>query len=362
MSAELIRRLAECGAFEPAVSFDDLIECHVDFDELVGDRHREAALARLLTRERPVKIAISGPSGSGKSSLVAASLANLPGHLPLPIAIAQADIEILTSQTRFGQFILREIDRQAREGFGLQDRIRSRRSLRRVRSAAADRTTRSAGGIRLRGDVKAPIPVPGAPSLAEIAGEVTTAVKAMVDLANPSTSLTGISEVMRLFAPTRMPTPVLVIDDADKWASTHDPEQVDQRAEALFTTALQPLLAANFHLVVAVQDHWPRLPTYDNLDKLLTETIEIPEFAPDATPALRRIIAWRAQLDADGGDSVDDLLDASALARLEAEYDHANRNLRRVLRVLDRAVKSATLLPAPPARLDHIMIRDAARP
>ena len=103
---------------------------------------------------------------------------------------------------------------------------------------------------------------------------------------------------------------MLIIDDADKWVSSTAPEEIDYRAHYLFTSALQPLLAASFHLVVAVQDHWQALPAYDNLAKRLTETIEIPEFTGRAVPALREIIAWRAvDLDDESQSGLEELLD-----------------------------------------------------
>jgi hypothetical protein len=85
MSAKAIERLAETDAFEPNEGFSELSERHVDFDHLVGGK-REAALGKLLQRTEPVKVAVRGPSGSGKSSVIAATLADLYSHLPLPIA------------------------------------------------------------------------------------------------------------------------------------------------------------------------------------------------------------------------------------------------------------------------------------
>jgi hypothetical protein len=353
--------LAAEGAFEQTLTFEDLADRHVAFDELVGDELRESTLAQLLVRDRPTKIAISGPSGAGKSSLMAATLEALPAHLALPIAIAQADLAILESQTLFGQFILREIVRQASNQFALQGTLRRRRSERIIAAAVADEVTTARGGVRLAARLNIPALHPKAPSLGQIAAEVSTAAGSYINRANPSDSLKGISEVMRVFAPETMPTPVLIIDDADKWASSYDLDEVDRRAQALFTTALQPLLFLDFHLVVAVQDHWPKLAAYENLAKLLTETIEIPEFAPDATPALRRIIAWHGRLPVDGPEGVDGLLDPGALARLEAEYDHTRRDLRTVLRTVDRAVKNAARQPTVPERLSHTDIRSAAR-
>ena len=65
MSAKAIGLLAEAGAFEPSEGFAELGERHVDFDQLVGGKKREAALGKLLQRAEPVKVAVRGPSGSG---------------------------------------------------------------------------------------------------------------------------------------------------------------------------------------------------------------------------------------------------------------------------------------------------------
>jgi hypothetical protein len=146
---------------------------------------------------------------------------------------------------------------------------------------------------------------------------------------------------------------VLIIDDADKWGSSPDAEQVEPRAQALFTTALQPLLAADFHLIVAVQDHWPALPAYENLAKRLADTITIPEFTPDAASALRQIIARDADIPPTGAAGVDGLLDDAALARIEAEYGYAERDLRQTLRILRGAVRDAARRTPVPDRLGH---------
>lgn len=361
MSKVSIARLSDDGVFEATDTFEELGDCHVDFDELVGGKKREAALRLQLTRDKPAKVAVIGPSGSGKSSLIAATFAELPEHLPLPIAIGQADEEILASQTKFGQFILREVLRQSEGKFALQGKIK-RREKKRIRNASVDAALRTGAGFS--GGVSIPVPafLHGAPALAKIAANLNSAAKTSVELANPSTSIDGLTKLMSVFDKKGMPTPVLIIDDADKWASSTDPSAVDARAHFLFTSALQPLLAAQFHLVVAVQNHWRGLNAYDNLHKRLTATIEIPEFAPDATSALREIITWRA-VDPDDGDlnALDQILDTDAITRLEAEYDHSGRSIRHVLRVLDRAIKNAADETPVPDHLDRVHIRRAAQ-
>lgn len=357
MSAKAIERLAEAGAFEPTEGFSELSERHVDFDLLVGGKKREAALGRLLQRAEPVKVAVRGPSGSGKSSLIAATLADLYSHLPLPIAIASADIGILESQTLFGQFIIREINRQARTKFAAQAKPgwRQKRALARVAATvAADSRTRQRGGASISGTL-------GLPDYASVAVEVSSAISSTTTLQNPSQSLDGLAEVARVFTPRGKPTPVLIIDDADKWASSTDALDAEKRAQLLFSTALQPLLNLPMHMVVAVQDHWIGLPQYENLSKRLTQTIEIPDFTGDALGPLREIVSHHAGSTDGVNEHLGALLDDSALVRLEAEYDHRDRSIRHILRVLDLAVKSAADEHPVPDRLTHVHIRYAAR-
>jgi hypothetical protein len=164
-----------------------------------------------------------------------------------------------------------------------------------------------------------------------------------------------------VFTPKGKPTPVLIIDDADKWASSTDQADAEKRAQLVFSTALQPLLTLPMHMVVAVQDHWIELPQYENLSKRLTQTIEIPDFTGDALGPLREIVAHRIT-DTNGvSEHLGALLDDSALVRLEAEYDHRDRSIRHGLRVLDVAVKNAADESPVPERLTHVHIRHAAR-
>jgi hypothetical protein len=112
------------------------------------------------------------------------------------------------------------------------------------------------------------------------------------------------------------------------------------------------------HLVVAVQQHWKKLAEYENLDKRLDATIEIPQLPKDAVPALMQIISSRAQ---DVGiEDIRNLIEDGALARLEAEYDQSDRSIRHVLRVLDLALREAADESPTPQRLTRVHVRQAA--
>lgn len=332
-------------------AFDGLADNHVDFDELLGGKRREAALAKTLRGRAPARAAVLGPSGSGKSSLIAATLADLPAVLPLPIAIGQADIATLENQARFGQFVIRELLRQARGNFAAQQKIgRRRQSV--LDRLAADTTTRSGQSGKLALNI-------GVPNYAALSAEIGSAITSTKSELNPSQSLEGLEEIARIFSAPKRPTAVLIIDDADKWAGSPIPGEEDRRARLLFSSALQPLLTLQLHFIVAVQQHWKRLPEYENLDKRLDATIEIPRLPKDAVPALTRIIASRA-LDV-GIEDVEKLIEGGALARLEAEYDWSDRSIRHVLRVLDLALTEAVDENPIPERLTRVHVRHAAQ-
>ncbi len=70
MTREALRAVDATRAFEATRRFDELSLYHVPFDELNGDYHTEAALTQMVASQG--RIAIIGPSGSGKSSLISA--------------------------------------------------------------------------------------------------------------------------------------------------------------------------------------------------------------------------------------------------------------------------------------------------
>jgi hypothetical protein len=228
VSAAALERLAAARAFKPMEAFDELADNHVDFDELLGGKRREAALAKALQGTTPARVAVLGPSGSGKSSLIAATLADLPAFLPLSIAIGQADVGILDSQARFGQFIIRELLRQAKGRFAAQQKIGRRREAALAR-LAADTTTRTGPVGKLALNI-------GIPDYAAVSTEIRSAIKSTESDLNPSQSLEGLEEIAHVFSAPERPMPVLIIDDADKWAGSPVPGDEDSRAWRPSTT------------------------------------------------------------------------------------------------------------------------------
>ena len=113
---------------------------------------------------------------------------------------------------------------------------------------AADITRRTGPGGKLALNV-------GIPNYAAVSIEVRSAIKSTEsDLTPPRVSKAS-RRIARVFSAPERPTPVLIIDDADKWAGSPVPGDEDKRARLLFTSALQPLLTLQLHLVVAVQQH-----------------------------------------------------------------------------------------------------------
>ena len=80
MSHEALRAVDESRAFEATRRFEELSLYHVPFDELNGDKQTEDAFTHMVANQG--RVAIIGPSGSGKSSLIAAVLGPLALDLP----------------------------------------------------------------------------------------------------------------------------------------------------------------------------------------------------------------------------------------------------------------------------------------
>src|SRR5436309_9059281 len=91
MSHEALRAVDESRALEATRRFEELSLYHVPFDELNGDKQTEDAFTHMVANQG--RVAIIGPSGSGKSSLIAAVLGplalDLPDHIvPLRVPVA----------------------------------------------------------------------------------------------------------------------------------------------------------------------------------------------------------------------------------------------------------------------------------
>ncbi len=79
----LIERLAG-GVFDPPVAYDDLADCHLDF-QVLAQGHPEGEIRERAERDQGC-CAVVGCGGAGKSSLIAAVASSLsPTRFPVRI-------------------------------------------------------------------------------------------------------------------------------------------------------------------------------------------------------------------------------------------------------------------------------------
>jgi hypothetical protein len=155
--------------------------------------------------------------------------------------------------------------------------------------------------------------------------------------------------------------PVLIMEDTDAWlrgpsaSATADPDP--ELAAHFFERSLERFAREQeLSIVVAVHETYRKTVGYARARQVFSGEIEVPPLArPDR--ALRAILQHR--IGRSGVETtVGEVFEEAAIVRLEAEYDAGRRDLRRVLRIADRALSGAG--PEFPSRLSAGHVRAAA--
>ena len=326
---ERLLELDERRAFEATHRYEDLDLFHIPFDELTGREDTEHALGQMAARN--ARVALVGPSGSGKSSVIASVLGPLVESLPeqiipirIPVAAAEADT--VTEPRLFAQHIVRTVARYATETLTPEER----QSLEVGVADAQRRRSRE----RTRGWTV------GAPRLIADVGFASQAKSEAEEIEQRLDTGNVVGELARMVALFRSHESeiFLVIDDSDRWLQIGGTD-LSEVANAFFTRNVQMLAKElDCGFVVAVHDHYLGLDGYKDTQALLSAEIRIPQFEEPAI-AIARIIGRRVEL-ADVGASPDELFEPEALAQLAELYEEKS-NLRRVLAAIDRSVQHA---------------------
>jgi hypothetical protein len=269
---------------------------------------------------------LSGPSGSGKSSVFAAiaselaSTANPEGRRFLPIFMpVAAQPEAASDLDAFGRGAIAETLAALRNGLpgpmreklerGKADEVRLERRGPRFNARLVARVFGAGGdaGIELGGD------------LVSIAG------KGRLDARG---GLRTLSDIVR----TRGLELVVIVEDTDAWAITAGGEEI---ATAFFSNVLRPVSAdVELAIGVAVQDRWADHRGAIELRERAVGAVSMPEPA-DAGQAARlvgavlaRRIEWNLGDTAElGVDPAGDLFSADALEALAGEL-RTTRSMR----------------------------------
>jgi energy-coupling factor transporter ATP-binding protein EcfA2 len=320
MSAELIGLAVRRSIFQPRHQFAELANDHVAFDSLTGSSRFEAKTLRSVL-ERNGAVAVVGPRGGGKSSLIACVCGQLPEtHMALRIPVSGADDP--TSVSVMGAVALG----QALNDLDMEDQHRSELERARADGRVLGETPRRIGGTLGGG----PIPAAIHTELGSLRDQLETRSQAIDRLA-------GLERLIAILT-ARGRKPLFVLEDTEATIGGADPDD----AERFFTGPVHAFvneLDASF--LIAVQDVIASTRGFREMAGTFA-LVELPGLGEDeVVPALTRIIENRLGQHEEPERSADRLLSAEALQALASLYEESSANLRETLAVLQSACEYA---------------------
>ncbi len=329
MSRVLLDTLLNANAFLPSALSDDLLACHVPFDELLDSAGVENEL-EACTR-RGVATALIGHSGSGKSAVFAWVYDRINSDFaPIRAPVFYEAESTIAEPRDFARYVLLRLLGDARSVDSLTRKDReSLLQLVNERQAMPTRTI----GHTAKGTV-------GLPWLlkAEAAREVAMTLSGAEYATATEDVLQAIDKVIDAITKQGL-TPILVLDDTDRWLQVGT---VDRRylVGRFFGTIVRMLAERGCGLAVAVHESYLDFEEYQiGTRGFLTDSIHIP--ALQNPESLRNIVLHRIRIQ-ESNACLDDAFEASALERLFDYYESAgNRSLRWTLQVLHSSLCSA---------------------
>lgn len=322
--SELLSALLDANAFLPSTLHDDLVACHVPFDQLVEGASVERALEERA--RRGLSVGLIGKSGSGKSG----AAAYVFGHLGTDFAPIHAPVFYETDQTvrepgQFARYLLQKLLDVAEPlaAIGASEREE-------MLVAASERVTTPSRTIGHSGGAGLDVWL----LKGEVAREVTEAIRGG-DLAGSTDAvLRSIDSVIDAIHDGGL-TPIVLIDDTDRWLQVGDIDRSTLVA-GFFGTIVRMLAERECGLVVAVHETYLEMPTYrEGTRGFLTDSIRIPKL--ESPNALAQIVDRRVsiQVEAAGGDVIGEV----ALEQLFHYYDGVwSHSLRATLQALHHAL------------------------
>ena len=333
MTRAQLRTLQEGHAFNPSPRHDQLYAVHVPFDELIGGHGCEGALERALRQGR--RVALVSASGTGKSSVTEHVLGPLvEGLAPMRIPVTMERAAVATDPVEFARHLVALIGRWV--DVGLPSRAKDAADL-----APARRPARSH---------KVSVAPTWMEAKVELAYELQQAVAQ-----EPPTSTQVVEQARGLLdlIDSDGLTPVVVLDDTDRWLSTSwQPDNPGVRA-AFFGKVVRVLAEElDVAAVVAVHPTYLADPDYQASAGFLDTTLHVPQ-VPDAV-AVGRILNRRAAEDlGEEGEEVASLISPEALEVLFEHYTHAPNIRRRILLIANAALTLAVDAGAERIERDH---------
>jgi hypothetical protein len=329
MTIEVLRRLQRDHAFDPSPLREDLGVYHVPFEEAVSGLPVESELDRAV--RVPERVALSGPSGSGKSSVMSFVLGPLAeGVAPIRVPVAVESEEVATEPEAFAAHLIRTVARYAENARELSARDRET-------FEAATAARRPVGGKARGASLRL------APHWLLTGPELALEVRSASEPAHIGRSGTETIEQARAVLEViraRELLPVLMIDDSDAWLQVVGIPDRTPIIAGFFSRVVrmiaEELPAA---LVVAVHDSYLGMEAFARAAGFIETTVRLPAL-PHAK-AMGMLLTRRIQ--AHTRAALGRVFDGEAVVELFRYYaEVAKGNLRQVMLVAHTALRNAT--------------------
>lgn len=312
--------------------YEALEALHVPWDTLVGGSRVEGEIGRLSRTGG--RLAVVGPSGTGKSSVLAAVLGQLAPDVPegiVPIRVPMSVVERgVVASGDFARHIVRQVIDWAAPD------LPSRRERQAIEERIADLSRRSRRARRRGFALNLPLslvsPRLGAVT-AGLAGDIEVAGgewEARVVAGEPWRALADLVEVFR----GRDLDPFFVLDDTDIWLRSVYAGDAEVLVRGFVANVRTMAGEVNCGLALQVHTEYLEYPAMRETARRL-HLVELPRL-PDPVAGLVAILERRMDV-AEVGGGVADAFDEPAVTELAAVYE-AHGDLRLVLALADEAV------------------------
>ncbi len=329
MSVETLHLLLQTNAFLPSALPDDLLVCHVPFEELERGSEVETALADRA--ERGLGIALIGPSGSGKSAATAYALGNVQTQFaPIRVPVFYETDETIKDPGRFARFLLQRLLAHAERLSAVNEAERNQLLV-----EATERVTTPTKTLGHQGGIGVELPWL---LKADAAREVTVTIQG-ADLTGSTDSVLDVIDRVVETVRANGLTPIIVIDDTDRWLQVGDTDRRGLVGD-FFGVIARMLAERGCGLVVAVHETYLDMPEYVNGTRgFLTEAIHLPRLSAPAS--LAQILEHRIRLQAPTS-AIDEAFTTDAVAGLHHYYEDVwNFSLRWTLQAAHEALTEA---------------------